>query len=90
MQSEVDDKKSEDEAEDKIDTIVPEDTIVMSEDTFDDGDVSMEANVEGLVKEFENAKTDDAERKKEVRRKLEDLAEESSFEDTYAVEFDND
>ena len=90
MQSEVDDKKSADEAEDKIDTIVPEDTIVMSEDTFDDGDVSMEANVEGLVKEFENAKTDDAERKKEVRRKLEDLAEESSFEDTYAIEFDND
>jgi hypothetical protein len=69
---------------------VPEDTIVMSEDTFDDGDVSMEANVEGLVKEFENGKTDDVERKKEVRRKLDELAEENSFEDTYAVEFDDD
>ena len=89
MQSEVDDTKIEEDDGDQIDTDVPEGTVVMSEDSFADGDVSMEVNVEGLVKEFENKQVDDVERKKEVRRKLEELAEEQSFEDTYAVEFDD-
>ena len=89
MQSEVDDTKIEEDGGDEIDTDTTEETVVMSEDSFDDGDVSMEVNVEGLVKEFENKQVDDVERKKEVRRKLEELAEEQSFEDTYAVEFDD-
>ena len=89
MQSEVDETKIEEDAGNENDTDVPEGTVVMSEDSFDDGDVSMEVNVEGLVKEFENKHVDDVERKKEVRRKLEELAEENSFEDTYAVEFDD-
>ena len=89
MQSEVDDTKIEEDGGDEIDTDTTEGTVVMSEDSFDDGDVSMEVNVEGLVKEFENKQVDDVERKKEVRRKLEELAEEQSFEDTYAVEFDD-
>ena len=89
MQSEVDDTKIEEDAGNENETDVPEGTVVMSEDSFDDGDISMEVNVEGLVKEFENKQVDDVERKKEVRRKLEELAEENSFEDTYAAEFDD-
>lgn len=89
MQSEVDDTKIEEDGGDEIDTDLPEETVVMSEDSFDDSDISMEVNVEGIVKEFENKQVDDVERKKEVRRKLEELAEEKSFEDTYAVEFDD-
>ena len=89
MQSEVDDTKIEEDAVTENDTDVPEATVVMSEDSFDDGDISMEVNVEGLVKEFENKQVDDVEKKKEVRRKLEELAEENSFEDTYAVEFED-
>ena len=89
MQSEVDDSKTEEDAGNENETDVPEESVVMSEDSFADGDVSMEVNVEGLVKEFENKQVDDVEKKKEVRRKLEELAEEQSFEDTYAVEFDD-
>jgi hypothetical protein len=89
MQSEVDDTKIEEDDGDEIDTDSPEGTVVMSEDSFDDSDISMEVNVEGLVKEFENKQADDVEKKKEVRRKLEELAEDQSFEDTYAVEFDD-
>lgn len=89
MQSEVDDTKIEKDGGNEIDTDLPEETVVMSEDSFDDSDISMEVNVEGIVKEFENKQVDDVERKKEVRRKLEELAEEKSFEDTYAVEFDD-
>ena len=88
MQSEVDDTKIEEDGGDEIDTDLPEETVVMSEDSFDDSDISMEVNVEGLVKEFENKQVDDGERKKEVRHKLEELAEEKSLEDTYSVEFD--
>jgi hypothetical protein len=62
----------------------------MSEDSFDDAAVSMEVNVESLVKELDRSSAEDAARKKEVRRKLEELAEDQSFEDTYAVEFDKD
>jgi hypothetical protein len=89
MQSEVGDSNIEEDAGNEKESDVPEGSVVMSEDSFDDGDVSMELNVEGLVKEFENKQVSDAERKKEVRRKLEELAEENSFEDTYAAEFDD-
>jgi hypothetical protein len=89
MQSEVGDSNIEEDAGNEKESDVPEGSVVMSEDSFDDGDVSMELNVEGLVKEFENKQVDDVERKKEVRRKLEELVEENSFEDTYAAEFDD-
>ncbi len=90
MQPDVEDKNTENEVVEDFDDDAAEATVVMSEDSFDDGDISMEVNVESLVKELDRSNTDDAARKKEVRRKLEELAEEQSFEDTYAVEFDND
>lgn len=74
------------EAEEFVD---PAETVVMSETDFseDVGDPSVEVNVEELVKKV--AEDGDADRKKEIRRKLEELAEEKSFEDTYAVDFDD-
>ncbi len=68
----------------------PVETVVMAKTDFTDnvGDVSVEINVEELVAKVESEHDDDAARKKEIRRKLEDVAENQSFEDTYAVEFD--
>lgn len=54
------------------------------------GDVSVEINVEQLIADIEGEKDSDAARKKEIRRKLEEVAEEKSLEDTYAIEFDAD
>jgi len=54
------------------------------------GDVSVEINVEQLIADIEGEKDADASRKKEIRRKLEELTEEKSLEDTYAFEFDAD
>lgn len=83
--SEVDDNEIETEAG------VPEETVVLDEaamSTDNVGDVSVEINVEELVAKIEAEEDTDAARKKEIRRRLEDVVEEQSFEDTYAVDLD--
>lgn len=90
MQPDVGDENTENEVVGDFDDDAAEATVVMSEDSFDDSGISMEVNVESLVKELDRSNVDELARKKEVRRKLEELAEEQSLEDTYAVEFDND
>ncbi|MEM7501396.1 MAG: hypothetical protein AAF417_05110 [Pseudomonadota bacterium] len=64
----------------------PDETVVMSEDSFADPDISMEVNVEKLVAELESSNKE-TQRKAEVRRRLEELTEEGNFEDTYALDF---
>jgi len=66
-------------------------TIVMSDDDddFSDADISMEVNVEKLVAQFEKAEATDIHRRAEIRRRLEELAEEGSLDDTYAIDFDD-
>lgn len=66
------------------------DTIVIPESDSTDnvGDASVEINVEELIADIEQSSDPTSARKKEVRRRLEELAEEQSFEDTYAIEFD--
>jgi len=68
------------------------DTIVMCEtgDTDNVGDASVEINVEQLIADFEGTEEEVSAKKLAVRRRLEELAEEKSFEDTFAIEFDND
>ena len=63
-----------------------------SDSDFSDnvGDMSVEINVEELVARVESSQDDDAARKKEIRRRLEELAEEKDLEDTFAMEFDKD
>jgi len=70
------------------------DTVVLAESesvsTDNVGDVSVEINVEQLIADIEAENDEEAAKKKAVRLKLEELAEERSFEDTYAIEFDAD
>jgi len=84
-ESEIDDNEIETEAG------IPEETVVLDEaamSTDNVGDVSVEINVEELVAKIEAEEDTDAARKKEIRRRLEDVVEEQSFEDTYAVDLD--
>ena len=68
------------------------DTVVLSESeavaTDNVGDVSVEINVEQLIADIEAENDEEVAKKKAVRLRLEELAEEKSFEDTYAIEFD--
>ncbi len=59
------------------------------DDSDNVGDVSVEINVEALLAELEESGEMGSARKKEIRRRLEEMAEEKSFEDTYAIDFDD-
>ena len=85
-ESEFDDKEIEAEAEDSENTtVVFDETGVLTDNV---GDVSVEINVEELVADIELHEDKDAHRKKEIRQRLEEMAEEKSFEDTYAIDVD--
>ena len=91
MQS--DSKSPENEVDaDSIDDEEAIDTVVLTEADITDnvGDVSVEINVEELVAKVEAEHDDDAAKKKAIRQRLEEIVEEQSFEETYAVEFDKD
>ena len=84
-ESEVDDNETEAESE------IPEESLVLDEAataTDNVGDVSVEIDVEQLIADIEANDDRDAARKKEIRRRLEDVVEEQSFEDTYAIDLD--
>ena len=67
------------------------DTVVLSEDSLLVDDVSTaEINVEKLIEEVAKADNAEAARKKEVRRRLEELAERKLLDDTFSMEFDAD
>jgi hypothetical protein len=94
MNSEVDSKAGDpdsnvdDETRDDFDDTESVETAVLTEPVVTDnvGDVSVEINVEELIADIESENDEDAARKKEVRRRLEEMAEEKSFEDTYAID----
>ena len=75
------DEPSEEDIADAV--VLPE-----SESTDNVGDASVEINVEQLIADFEQSDDSVSSRKQEVRRRLEELSEEGSMEDTYAIEFD--
>jgi len=72
--------------EESIETTGLSETVI----TDNVGDVSVEINVEELVAKVEAEHDDDAARKRAIRQRLEDIAEDQSHEATYAVEFDKD
>jgi len=94
MNSEVESKAGDpdsnvdDETRDDFDDTESVETAVLTESVVTDnvGDVSVEINVEELIADIESENDEDAARKKEVRRRLEEMAEEKSFEDTYAID----
>lgn len=84
-ETDIDDSEIETEAE------MPEETVVLDEkamSTDNVGDVSVEINVEELVAKIEAEEDKDAARKKEIRRRLEEVVEDQAFEDTYAIDLD--
>lgn len=89
-----DDEDLVDEDEDIVDDDEDfTDTVILAEADSDDDDddetSTAEINVERLMAELEKTNDQqDAARRKEIRRRLEELAEEKSFEDTYAIDFD--
>ena len=84
--AEIDDNEVEAEAENSENTtVVLDETGVLTDNV---GDVSVEINVEELIADIEATDDKDAARKKEIRRRLEEVVEEQAFEDTYAVDLD--
>ena len=92
MNTEMGDIQAEDKDEDLDEPLEEDlvDAIEFSEPESTDnvGDASVEINVEQLIADFEQSDDSASSRKLEVRRRLEDLAEEGAMEDTYAIEFD--
>lgn len=76
--------------------IAPDDTIVFSTAKGSDnvGDVSVEINVEELIAEFERSQDDEVARRKEIRRRLEEIREQreamKELEDTFSGDFGDD
>ncbi len=91
----VDDEIEDDDDNDDVDSddeVLPDSVILSgsSDDNIDDTISTAEINVEKLIAELGETDDKDACRKKEIRRRLEEMAEEKSFEDTYAVDFGSD
>lgn len=88
------DKPEETDVEEDLEPVETEDTeetIVMTEMPVADSGVgdTVELKVDKLIEKVESESADEVHRKKEVRRRLEDLAEEGSFEDTYAFDLED-
>lgn len=93
MNSELGDKRSDidDDDVDDFDDDEMTDTVVLQESDSTDnvGDASVEINVEQLIADIERSADDSSARRKEVRRRLEEIAEQRSLEDTFAIDFDD-
>lgn len=84
---------------DDFDDDSSEDTVVISGDDDDDdndnvGDLSVELNIEELVAKLEATDDDNLSRKREIRRRLEELREqreaERDLDSTYNFNLDDD
>lgn len=91
-----DEEVTEDDDVELDEEVDAEDTVVFSTSKGSDniGDVSVEINVEELIAEFELSGNSDAARKKEIRRRLEEIREQrevmKDLEDTYSFDPNED
>jgi predicted FMN-binding regulatory protein PaiB len=96
MHIDMGDPERADEFDVSVEEDIPEETVVISETEESDnvGDVSVEINVEELVAEIEASQNQDAHRKKEIRRRLEELEEQKlaakELDDTFNMELGGD
>lgn len=97
MHIEMDDKERAVDIEDDDDEDLDDDFESSEEvdaDTDNIGDVSVEINVEELIAEIEEAHDSDAARRREVRRRLEEIREQrealKDIEDSFAMYLDDD
>lgn len=89
--------KAGDVDEDVETTAEVEDTVVLSDDVVDVdnvGDISVEINVEELVAQLEATDCGDVARRRQIRRRLEELREqreaESELDSTYNFDLNDD
>ena len=86
----------EDDVDEDIETTDESEEVVLSDDTDVDnvGDISVEINVEELVAKIESDEGDDAEHKKEIHRRLEELEDKRKIEEeldsTFNFNLDDD
>jgi hypothetical protein len=104
MHTEMGDHDKADDAEVAIDEEIaeefsdeiPEETVVLpeTEDSDNVGDVSVEINVEELVAEIEAAQDEDAHKKKDIHRRLEEIHDQrevsKELEDTFSMYLDDE
>jgi len=97
MNGGIGDVGSLDDVDDDVEaTVDTEDTVVLSDDEDVDvdnvGDLSVEINVEELVAKLEATHSDDVSRKREIRRRLEELRElrEADIDSTLNFNLDDD
>lgn len=83
-------------ADEELAEEIPEEGLVLpeTEDSDNVGDVSVEINVEELVAEIEASQGDDADKTKEIRRRLDEVREQrevsKEMEDTFAMYLDDE
>jgi len=86
----------EEELSEELFEEIPEETVVMPETVNSDnvGDVSVEINVEELVAELESSNGDDANKKEEIRKRLDEIREQRLTDQetggTYNIDLDED
>ena len=88
-----------DDDEDDVDDDTSDDTVVIAADDDDDdsdnvGDLSVELNIEDLVAKLEATDSEDISRRRQIKRRLEELREEREsmrdLDSTYNFNFDDD
>lgn len=87
-----------DDDEDDEDTESSDDTVVIATDDDDDddnvGDLSVELNIEDLVAKLEATDSEDIARRRQIKRRLEELREErdamKDIDSTYNFNFDDE
>lgn len=93
----IPDDIDDDEIDDDTDS--SDDTVVISSDDDDDdndnvGDLSVELNIEDLVAKLESTDSEDIARRRQIKRRLEELREErdamKDLDSTYNFNFDDE
>ena len=97
MNGETGNGKQEYAVEDDLESTEVSDDLVLSDDIDDDdnvGDISVEINVEELVAKIEACDGDDADHKKEIHRRLEEVEDqrrdEQELDSTFNFNIDDD
>jgi hypothetical protein len=85
---------ADDDDEDQADEFLEDESDDEESDSDNVGDVSVEINVESLIAEIELEHDDEAARRREVRRRLEEIREQrdalKDIEDTFTMYLDDD
>ena len=94
----IPDDIDDDESDVDDDSVSSDDTVVIADDDDDDndniGDLSVELNIEDLVAKLEATDSEDIARRRQIKRRLEELREEresmKDIDSTYNFNFDDD